>query len=61
MTRDTLGSLEAVAEVRQDFLDSLSRGEQRRLSERAGLIRAMLGHDEAYNQVPGRDPQAGSP
>jgi len=59
MTRDTLTSIDAIPEAREDFLQALSKAERRRLDDRIGAVRATLRPEDAYIHVPGRDPQAG--
>jgi hypothetical protein len=58
MQRDTLESLHALSQCRQDLLDSLSKHQQCLISNRAAAIRATLQLHDAYLQVPGRDPHA---
>lgn len=57
MTRDTLASLEAIPSARQELMGILTEAQRRRVTERAAAVRASLRPDEAYNQIPGRDPQ----
>lgn len=59
MTRDTRASLGALPDARRDFLEVLTKPEQRQLSEQVAAVRKTMDSLEAYNQVPGRDPQAG--
>jgi hypothetical protein len=58
MERDTLASLDEVSAARQEFLDLLAASERRRLTDRAAAVRATLTADDAYLEIPGRDPQA---
>ena len=57
MTRDTLASLEAIPSTRQELMLRLTEAQRRRVTERAAALRARLLPDQAYNQIPGRDPQ----
>jgi erythromycin esterase-like protein len=57
MTRDTLASLAAIPSARQELMDSLTEAQRRRVTERTAALRARLLHEQAYNQIPGRDPQ----
>lgn len=59
MTRDTLASLAGVANAREEFLGCLDADEQRRLAARLAVVRLTLRPDDAYLEIPGRDPQTG--
>jgi len=57
MTRDTLASLAAIPSARQELMDRLTEAQRRRVTERTAALRARLLPEQAYNQIPGRDPQ----
>ncbi len=57
MIRDTQSSLDALADVRAQVRLGMPIASQARLQTLEPLIRATLDPREAYNDVPGRDPQ----
>ena len=57
MVRDTLTSLDALGEVRAHVRLGVPAACQPRLTALEPLIRATLDPREAYNDVPGADPQ----
>ena len=57
MVRDTLASLDALADVRAQVRRGVPAPHRPRLETLEPLIRATLDPREAYNDVPGRDPQ----
>jgi hypothetical protein len=57
MTRDTLASLEAISTAQQELMLSLTEAQRRRVTERAAALRTRLLPEQAYNQIPGRDPE----
>ncbi len=57
MVRDTLASLDALAEVRAHVRLGVPAACRPRLQTLEPAIRASLDPSEAYNDVPGRDPQ----
>jgi hypothetical protein len=59
MLRDTLASLDELPETREEFLDSLDAKERKRLEAHISSVRAGLGPQAAYIDIPGRDPAAG--
>lgn len=56
--RDTLASLEALPRVREQFLVLFDGSTRVRLEERVKAMRAVLSPEDAYLEVPGRDPAA---
>jgi len=56
MLRDTLASLDVLPSVRDQLRQRLSPGALQRVLKLEGPIRASLDLNEAYNDVPGRDP-----
>jgi hypothetical protein len=59
MLRDTLASLDELADARDDFLDSLEAKQRKRLEAHLPSVRAGLPPEAAYIDIPGRDPTAG--
>ncbi len=57
MVRDTLASLDALPDARAQVRLGVPAAHQPRLQSLEPLIRATLDPGEAYNDVPGRDPQ----
>jgi hypothetical protein len=57
MGRDTLTSLDALADARAQVRLGIPIAHRPRLQTLEPLIRATLDPSEAYNDVPGRDPQ----
>ena len=57
MVRDTLTSLDALAAARDQVRTGVPGPTRARLHALEPLIRATLDPGEAYNDVPGRDPQ----
>jgi hypothetical protein len=57
MVRDTLTSLDALTDARQQVRTGVPADTRARLHTLEPLIRATLDPVEAYNDVPGRDPQ----
>lgn len=58
MVRDTLASLERLPATREEFLRCFDASTRARLVERADATRALLGPEDAYLDIPGRDPFA---
>lgn len=58
MTRDTLASLQRIPAIRQAFLELVEEPARRSLEERTAVVRQMLNVQDAYQDIPGRDPQA---
>jgi hypothetical protein len=61
MVRDTLGSLKGWSDFCQDFLAELPTSVLKPLAAQQATIRSKLTIQDAYSQVPGRDPNAGTP
>ena len=59
MLRDTLASLEQLPELSARFRNNLPARAHPMLDQLEGTLRLKLLPDEAYNMVPGRDPQIG--
>ena len=57
MVRDTLTSLDALTVAREQVRTGVPGNTRARLQTREPMIRATLDLIEAYNDVPGRDPQ----
>jgi hypothetical protein len=57
MVRETGTSLDAVADARAQVRLGIPAASRARLQTLEPLIRATLDPREAYNDVPGRDPQ----
>jgi hypothetical protein len=57
MVRDTLTSLDTLADVRAQVRLGIPAASRSHLQTLEPLIRATLDPREAYNDVPGRDPQ----
>jgi hypothetical protein len=57
MVRDTLASLDALTDARAQIRARLPLDVRARLERLEPVIRATLDPIEAYNDVPGRDPQ----
>jgi hypothetical protein len=58
MLRDTEASLASIAASRAEFLDSLAGPARKRLQARVPAVRATLLPQDAYIDIPGRDPRA---
>jgi hypothetical protein len=58
IVRDTVASLGALQAARKEFLDSLDAHTRRRLEAHVPAVRAGLGPEVAYFDIPGRDPTA---
>jgi len=56
MTRDTLASLEDLEPARTYFLDLLPPADRTQLLPRVEALRSTLKPEDAYLQIPGRDP-----
>ena len=59
MLSDTKSSFARVATARAEFLGTLDGPMRRRLEARVPAVRATLSPQDAYIDVPGRDPRAG--
>ena len=59
MLRDTLAALEQLPDACARFRKHLPSGAQPKLSNLETALRSQLNPIEAYNMVPGRDPQNG--
>ena len=59
MARDTLAALEQLPEASARFRKNLPRRAHPALSQLEVTVRRSLSPAEAYNMVPGRDPQTG--
>ncbi len=59
MTQDSLASIEAALQTSVEFLDTLPLGDRIRVAETLPSLRKSLSPEEAYNQIPGRDPAVG--
>ena len=59
MVRDTLAILARLHSTRETLRSQLSPGVQARLHHLETTIRTALDPREAYNGMPGRDPQVG--
>ena len=59
MTQDSLASIEAILETLAEFLDTLPLGDRINLAKAMYAVRKSLSQEDAYNQIPGRDPAAG--
>jgi hypothetical protein len=58
MRRDTEASLDEVKQARADFLATLEGSTRKRLEAQARIVRQSLRPENAYLDVPGRDPTA---
>lgn len=58
MTRDTVASLGAIPDALTEFLQLLRAPVQSELAACMSEVRASLARSDAYQQVPGRDPNA---
>ena len=58
MLRDTEASFARIAASRAEFLDSLAGPARERLEARVPAVRATLLPQDAYIDIPGRDPRA---
>lgn len=56
MARDTLASLGQLQTARDEFLGSIAASSRRRLETHIPVVRASLGPEAAYLDIPGRDP-----
>lgn len=56
VARDTLASLAELQAVRDEFLGSIAASSRRRLETHIPVVRASLGPEAAYLDIPGRDP-----
>ena len=59
MLRDTEDSFLSVADARADFLASLRTPQRKSLQIQASNVRVALLPEDAYIDIPGRDPNAG--
>lgn len=59
MTQDSLASIEAILETLAEFLETLPLGDRINLAKTMPVVRRSLRQEDAYNQIPGRDPAAG--
>ena len=59
MLRDTLAALDQIPSARARFCSKLPSRARHTLATLEGSVRNTLNPIEAYNQVPGRDPQSG--
>lgn len=60
MTRDTTASLERLPTAREQFLACFDAPTRAKLAERVAATREVLRPEEAYLDIPGRDPMARS-
>ena len=60
MTRDTLASLEEIPLARDIFLRGFDASTREQIADHAAAVRASLHPEEAYLEIPGRDPAAGT-
>ena len=58
MLRDTEASFARIAASRAEFLDSLAGPARKRLEARVPAVRATLLPQDAYIDIPGREPRA---
>lgn len=58
MARDTLASLNRLADARAALLGSFDDATRAQLEDRAQATRAVLSPADAYLEIPGRDPAA---
>lgn len=58
MTQDSLASIEAVLQTLAEFLETLSLNDRIKVAELMPAVRKSLSKEDAYNQLPGRDPPA---
>jgi hypothetical protein len=59
MLRDTLAALDRIPRARARFREKLSPTARHALQTLESAVRSTLSPAEAYNQIPGRDPQSG--
>jgi hypothetical protein len=59
MTQDSLASIEAVIETMTTYLKSLPEDDRIRLAQTVIKVHKSLTRRDAYNQIPGIDPDAG--
>jgi hypothetical protein len=59
MLRDTKAALRKLPAARRALRGALTETNRTRLREMEDLIRSLLDPNEAYNGIPGRDPQSG--
>jgi hypothetical protein len=59
MERDTLASLERIPRARERLFDLLTEEERETVLASVAAVRDRLTPEEAYLDVPGRDPMAG--
>ncbi len=59
MTRDSTSAVDAVTEVFPEFLQSLLLKDRQRVGRMVPKVLETLSVEDAYNQIPGRDPAAG--
>ena len=59
MLRDTEASFAEVSDARAEFLDTLDAPIRKRIETRVAVVRATLDTDDAYLDIPGRNPAAG--
>ena len=58
MARDTLASLSQLAAAREEFLAVLDESTRAQVEARVQALRGILAPEEAYLEIPGRDPVA---
>jgi hypothetical protein len=58
MVRDTTATLTRLPHTRQQVRDALPEPTRNRVTQLEAVIRAALDPREAYNDIPGRDPQS---
>jgi hypothetical protein len=58
MTQDSLASIEAVLQTLAEFLETLPLNDRIKVAELMPAVRKSLSKEDAYNQLPGRDPPA---
>jgi hypothetical protein len=59
MLRDTEASFAEVTAARAEFLATLAAPDRKRVNARTPAVRATLSPQDAYIDIPGRDPRAG--
>jgi len=59
MTRDSTSAVDAVIERYPEFLHTLPMEDRKRLAQTVPKVLKALSPEDAYNQIPGRDPAAG--
>ena len=58
LARDTLASLSRLASAREALLRTFDESTRAEIEERASLTRPLLSPQDAYLEIPGRDPSA---